>query len=338
VRDTAEESDELLQKIKQCRPDLVIADYYLPKNTRLFTFRRIQQEFDIPILMLIGRDELSDEFVYEAMGAGVSDFVKIPRKLLYPQFRAVKDEIVQKIWAVVHIKTYQRSPENYPDSPKFIPALIKRNKVKRPSAIVVIGASTGGTKAIEYILKGLKPATNAVYLIAVHLPAKFTKTFTQRIRQLTPFNVVEGKTGLRLLANKVIVAPGDRNMLVYSTMGVRANLLIDFDQEETNSYDRPSVDVLMQSLARVSGQNTLGVILTGMGNDGTVGARAILENGGETIAQDAASSVIFGMAKSAIENGGITKVLSLTQIPDYINRFTQYHQIQPQQLLYGYKA
>lgn len=111
VIDTAADTGDLLQKIKQGQPDLVIMDYNLPKNTRFFTFRRIQQEFGVPILMLIDREELSEEFVVEAMQAGVYDLVKTPRKLLYPQFRAIKDEIVQKIWAINHLKTYRHPVE-----------------------------------------------------------------------------------------------------------------------------------------------------------------------------------------------------------------------------------
>jgi two-component system chemotaxis response regulator CheB len=116
-------------------------------------------------------------------------------------------------------------------------------------------------------------------------------------------------------------------MMVSQHMGLKNDWRIAFSEEPADEFDRPSVDILMKSVARLAGPKTLGVILTGMGKDGTVGTKAILNKGGETIAQDEASSAIFGMAKSAIEKGNITKVLGLSQIPDYINRFAEYHRI-----------
>lgn len=338
VIDTAEDGEELIEKARYWQPDLVVADFNMPKNGGLFIFRQIQREYDIPILMLIGRGTLSNNFIYEAMRGGVYDFIKIPRQLLYPQFRVIKDEIVQKIRAVIHIKNCRTQVLKTGKSLKYaepVPALtFGRQRIRAPKAIVVIGASTGGTKAIEHIIKKIKPGSEAVFLVAMHLPENFTKGFIQRMKQITPLRVVEGKVGVRLEADKIIIAPGNRNMIVNPTMGVKSNLRIDFSEEESDLFDRPSIDLLMKSVAGVSGQNTLGVILTGMGTDGTAGTKAILKNGGETIAQDAASSAIFGMAKSAIEKGFITKVLALIHIPDYINRFAEYHRIQPNKLLY----
>jgi len=330
VLDTAENGEELIQKIKETRPDLVIADYYLPKNSRMFTFRRIQHDFDIPILMIIGKDTVSDDFIFEAMKVGVYDYVRIASHTLLPQFRNIREEIVTKARAVMDIKQHQIEITTG--------TIFKRDKIKpgltnpahnSPSATsyVVIGASTGGTKAIESIVKELNLNLNAAVLIALHLPERFTRTFTQRITSLTSLRVVEGKIGTKLEAGKIIIAPGDKNMIVYRHLGSKTDLRVQFSHEPASEFDRPSVDILMKSVAAEVGARTLGIILTGMGTDGTVGAKAILNKGGETIAQDEASSTIFGMAKSAIEKGGITKVLNLTQIPDYINRFAEYHKI-----------
>jgi two-component system chemotaxis response regulator CheB len=198
---------------------------------------------------------------------------------------------------------------------------------KEPSCLVVLGGSTGGTKALETIIRGLSQQLSAAVLVAVHLPEKFTRSFTLRLRSLTPLKVVEGRAGVRLESGKIIVAPGDKNMMVSRNMGLKNDWRIAFSEEPTEAFDRPSVDILMKSVARLAGAKTLGVVLTGMGQDGTQGTKAILSKGGETIAQDEASSAIFGMAKSAIEKGNITKVLGLSQIPDYINRFAEYHRI-----------
>lgn len=326
VVDTAENGEDLIYKIRHLRPDLVIADYYLPKNHRMFVFRRIQAEFNIPILMIIGKEQVSDHFLFEAMKRGVYDYVKITQNTLFPQFRSISSEIVAKVRAVMEVKSQQLALRQGP--PAALPAgPVGTSPGKEPSCLVVIGGSTGGTKALETIVRGLSLKLSAAVLVAVHLPEKFTRSFTQRIRSLTSLKVVEGRAGLRLESGKIIVAPGDKNMIVSRHLGLKHDLRVAFSEEPADEFDRPSVDMLMKSVARLAGPRTLGVILTGMGKDGTLGTKAILNKGGETIAQDEASSAIFGMAKSAIEKGNITKVMGLNQIPDYINRFAQYHRI-----------
>jgi two-component system chemotaxis response regulator CheB len=322
VLDTAENGDDLIQKIRDHSPDLVIADYYLPKNNRMFVFRRIQHEFNIPILMIIGKEEVSADFIFEALKIGVYDYVKIANNTRVPQFRSISHEIVTKVRAVMDIKAHQLALKQGP------PVLESRPPgQKEPGSLVVIGGSTGGTKALETIVRGLSQQLGAAVLVAVHLPEKFTRSFTLRLRSLTALKVVEGRVGVKLESGKIIVAPGDRNMIVTRHLGLRHDFRVAFSEEPADEFDRPSVDMLMKSVARLAGAKTLGVILSGMGKDGTLGAKAILSKGGETIAQDEASSAIFGMAKSAIEKGYINKVIGLNQIPDYINRFAEYHRI-----------
>jgi two-component system chemotaxis response regulator CheB len=327
VLDTAENGDDLIRKIRGHRPDLVIADYYLPKNNRMFVFRRIQHEFNIPILMIIGKDQVSPDFIFEAMKIGVYDYVQIASDTRFPQFRSIRHEIVTKVRAVMDIKAHQAALKKQELPAAYSSRVPRLAGPKEPSCLVVIGGSTGGTKALETIVRGLSLKLSAVVLVAVHLPEKFTRSFTQRIRSLTSLKVVEGRSGVRLESGKIIVAPGDKNMMVSRHMGLKNDWRIAFSEEPADEFDRPSVDILMKSVARLAGPKVLGVILTGMGQDGTLGTKAILSKGGETIAQDEASSAIFGMAKSAIEKGSITKILGLSQIPDYINRFAEYHRI-----------
>ncbi|GEO05802.1 chemotaxis response regulator protein-glutamate methylesterase [Adhaeribacter aerolatus] len=331
VLDTAENGDDLLRKIKAEKPDLVIADYDLPKNSRLYCFRRIQQDYQIPILLLVSRDTVAEDFIFQTMKVGVYDYVKIPAHTILPQFRKIQEEILLKARAVMEIKKFQQSlaePANKSGIGHNSEVAARRsNRYQQPRSFVVIGASTGGTKAIEYILGGIKPELKTVILVALHLPGRFTGIFSERLKRLTALKVMEGKIGTRLEAGKVIVAPGNKNMVITRHLGLRNDFRISFSEEPANEFDCPSVDILMNSVAALAGPCTLGVILTGMGKDGTIGTQTILNNGGDTVAQDEESSVIFGMAKSAIENRSIKKILNLTQIPDYINRFAEYHQI-----------
>jgi len=331
VQDTAENGDDLLRKIKAHQPDLVIADYDLPKNSRMICFRRIQLEYKTPILLLISRDHVAGDFIFQAMKVGIYDYVKIGTHTMLPQFRKIQDEIMLKVRSVMEIKNFQNRLAAETLSPRYRGQsellAVREESDKIPRSYIVIGASTGGTKAIEYILSRIKPDLNTVILVALHLPGRFTSIFTSRLKTLTSLKVIEGKVGVRVMADKVIVAPGGKNMVLTRHMGLRSDLRIGFSEELADEFDCPSVDVLMESVAAFVGECTLGVILTGMGKDGTKGAQAILNKGGDTIAQDEASSVIYGMAKSAIEKGNIKKIISLTQIPDYINRFAEYHRI-----------
>jgi two-component system chemotaxis response regulator CheB len=271
---------------------------------------------------------VSEDFIFEAMKIGIYDYVKIASNTRFPQFRSISHEIVAKVRAVMDIKAHQMALKQQGLPVDLMAAGAARmGGPKEPSCLVVIGGSTGGTKALETIIRSLSQSLSAVVLVAVHLPVKFTRSFTLRIRSLTSLKVVEGRVGLKLERGKIIIAPGDKNMIVHQHMGLENDWRVAFSEEPADEFDRPSVDVLMKSVARLSGPRTLGVILTGMGKDGTLGTRAIVSKGGETIAQDEASSAIFGMAKSAIEKGNITKVLGLNQIPDYINRFAEYHRI-----------
>ncbi|WP_223816227.1 chemotaxis protein CheB [Adhaeribacter rhizoryzae] len=331
VLDTAENGDDLLRKLKATRPDLVIADYDLPKNSRLFCFRRIKLEYQIPILLLVSRDNVAEDFIFKAMQVGVYDYVKISTHTMLPQLRQIQEEIVLKVRSVMEIKNYQQAlvkPTHLAHNLRFRAHRLPTKQLQRqPQSVVVLGASTGGAKAIEYILSRIKPDLKTVVLVALHLPVRFTGIFTARLQSLTSLKVLEGKAGMRLEAGKVIIAPGNKNMVVNQHLGQHHDFRINFSDEPADEFDCPSVDILMRSVAELAGPFTLGVILTGMGKDGTTGTQAILQNGGDTVAQDEASSAIFGMAKSAIENGNIKKILSLTQIPDYINRFAEYHQI-----------
>jgi two-component system chemotaxis response regulator CheB len=330
VLDTAADGQELILKVKELGPDLVIADYNLPKNSRMFTFQRINQEFNIPILMIIGKDNIPDDFILKSRMVGVYDYVGLANQSRFPQFRKIREEIVAKARALIDIKQYQESSEKGFSLPHLTDNVSQKTIAtgeKQLSSLVVIGASTGGTKAIEAIIKNLSINLRAAVLIAIHLPEKFTRTFAQRLKNQTSLKVVEGRTGTPLEAGKIVIAPGGKNMVINRYLSLKTDLRVDFLEGAFDEFDCPSVDILMKSVAKVAGPQTLGVILTGMGKDGTAGTKAIINKGGETIAQDEASSVIFGMAKSAIERGNITKVLGLNQIPDYINRFAEYHQI-----------
>jgi two-component system, chemotaxis family, protein-glutamate methylesterase/glutaminase len=324
VTGVASDGDQLLHLLQQQKADVVLASVDLRHNKRLYAFKRIFSERPTPIIMLVEKDQLTLDLLKEAIDLGVFGVILKPRSTARPNYRSICDEIRQKVLAVRDSEYWapDKRLRMLSESTALVPSLRKSSRNATADIIIVIGASTGGTQAVEQIARQLDPNLNASVLIAIHLPPKFTHSFTRRLSELTPLQVREGRTGLIPKPGKIIVAPGGRNMIVHSVMGSASSLKIGFSDDSNAVLDQPSVDQLMQTVARSGVKHVVGVILTGMGKDGTAGASAILtRTSGHVIAQDKESSAIFGMAKSAIESGYTNKVLPLSQIAAYLNQY-----------------
>lgn len=191
-----------------------------------------------------------------------------------------------------------------------------------PRGVVVIGGSTGGGPAVEKVLASLPANFPWAVLVAVHLPLHFTGPLVDRLQRATVLPVAAATSGARLEAGRVLVAPGGHNLVVRPVQeGPWLGWQTDFVSD--TSLDVPSVDILMQSVARLAGRNVLGVVLTGLGHDGTAGARAIRQLGGTVVVQDEASSAVFSMPKSVIQAGQANAVLPLTEVAGYLARHVQ---------------
>jgi two-component system chemotaxis response regulator CheB len=178
--------------------------------------------------------------------------------------------------------------------------------------IIAIGTSTGGTQALEAVLTRL-PRTTPGIVVVQHMPEKFTALFAQRLNQICAMEVLEAVDGQRVIAGRVLIAPGGRHM---SLRRNGAQYVVDVRDGPPVNRHKPSVDVLFRSVARCAGRNALGVIMTGMGDDGARGLREMRDAGSRTIAQDEASCVVFGMPKEAIKLEAAERILSLDQIPN----------------------
>jgi two-component system chemotaxis response regulator CheB len=182
--------------------------------------------------------------------------------------------------------------------------------IKTTDTIIAIGASTGGTEALKEVLEALPPNTPPI-IMTQHMPEKFTKTFADRLNQLCRISVKEAEDGDSVLPGHALLAPGNYHMVLVRS-GARYSVRLT--QDDPVNRHRPSVDVMFDSVARTAGANSVGVILTGMGNDGAKGLLAMKQAGANTIAQDEATCVVFGMPKEAIKLGGVDQVLPLSQI------------------------
>ncbi|AKD04868.1 chemotaxis protein CheB [Pontibacter korlensis] len=326
VTDLAADGGELLEKLKVDKAELVVLDYDLPNNEDLLVLKRIFSEVPVPVLLLLQQEQLTLEMLKQAVELGVYGVVLKPgNSRYYTNYRSIAQEVLRKVLAVRQTELYdtQQRLKQLQQEVVFLKEASQLGRQNNSTAdtVIVIGASTGGTQAVESIVKQLSPDLNASVLVALHLPQNFTRTYSERLRSLTPLKVVEGHRGVKLCPGKIIVAPGGCNMVVESIMGSRENLMVSFTDEEPVLYDQPSIDLLMRSVAQSAVKQVVGVILTGMGKDGTSGASYIRSRGGIVVAQNEETSAIFGMAKSAIDSGYINKVLPLPEIPQFLNRF-----------------
>ncbi|MCE2596907.1 chemotaxis response regulator protein-glutamate methylesterase [Motilimonas cestriensis] len=287
-------------------PDVITLDVEMPKVDGLTFLDRLMKARPTPVLMVSSLTEQGADVTLKALELGAVDFFPKPKLDIAKGIEDYRCEIVAKIRSVASAKLQQRPLKPSPSPYTF--------KFKTTEKIIAIGASTGGTEALKSLLSQM-PVDSPAIVFTQHMPPGFTKTFAERLNTHCAISVKEAQDGERLLPGCAYLAPGDLHLLVVRSGADYRIKLID---GERVSGHKPSVDVMFQSVAQAAGQNALGVILTGMGKDGALGMLDIAHAGGITMAQDEASSVIFGMPKAAIEAGGVQMVLGLQDMPAQI--------------------
>jgi len=312
VIDTAKEGNEAIRKVKKEKPDVVTLDVLMPGLDGLATLKRIMDENPTPVIMLSAFTKKGADITIDCLHAGAVSFILKPSGELSMNIDTVKEMLLEEIKTSAHanVKKIITFPEIKP-----IKHCIKPSKEK----IVVIGASTGGPRSLELLMSTIPASFSLPIIIVQHMPPKFTQSLAQHLDKNCVLSVKEAKEGDVIQAKNAYVAPGDFHMTIKTKkiMG-QTKQIISLNKNPSVNGSRPSIDVTMQSVANTYGENTIGVILTGMGKDGVIGMKAIKEHGGTTIAQDEDSCLIFGMPKAVIESGFADKVLSLSNIGEGI--------------------
>ena len=314
---TARDGAEAVEKTKALRPHVVTMDVQMPHMDGLEALGHIMREVPTPVVILTG---LEDEAIaLEALSRGAVDVVLKPSGPISVDIAKVKEELVHKVRMAraANIKRLINGP---------VPGRRPRPPVEPPPTVgpgtrmwaVVIAASTGGPRAVEYVLCSLPGNLPATVLVVQHMPPGFTRSFAERLNRICNLNVREAQDEDVLEPGHAFIAPGGYHMRV--ARGTRLRGTIHLDQTAPVNGVRPSADVTMMDVARVFGARTVGVVLTGMGADGAQGLLAIREAGGITIAQDQVTSVVYGMPRMAVTVGGARTVLPLEDIPAAIVR------------------
>jgi two-component system chemotaxis response regulator CheB len=311
------------ERIKALNPDVLTLDVEMPRMDGLTFLENLMRLRPMPVVMVSTLTEQGANTTLRAVELGAVEFVAKPKVDLTNTLDQFAEEIQCKVRAAARARL--RSPAKAPAmlnaTPKYsadavLPATGRHRVLPMSGSIVAIGASTGGTEAIREVLAGLPPDSPAI-VIAQHIPAAFSGAFARRMDSLCALSVCEPTDGQQILPGHVYIAPGDRHLMVDSN-GARHVCRLS-DGPLVNRH-RPSVDVLFRSVAQNVGASAVGVILTGMGDDGARGLVEMLDAGAATIAQDEATSVVWGMPGAAVKLGGAQEVAPLERIADLILR------------------
>lgn len=311
---------------KNARPDVIVLDVEMPQMNGLEFLRKIMSEDPIPVVMCSSYTERGAKTTVEAMSLGAVDFITKPKagtkSYLMEESTVLVDTIKSAAKAnVKKLKLNANLTSKAKFSAKATTQPIRKSiaKVSRnfQRSVVAIGASTGGTQALEVILREL-PISCPGIIIVQHMPANFTRAFAERLNNICQIEVLEGQDGMNVQPGLAIIAPGGKHMTLKKN-GSRYSVKV-FDGPLVNRH-KPSVDVLFQSVAKEAGSNALGIILTGMGDDGANGLREMFCNGAITIAQNERTSVVYGMPKEAVSRNAVTKVLPLQSMSNEIYSF-----------------
>jgi two-component system chemotaxis response regulator CheB len=305
-------------------PDVLILDVEMPRMDGITFLRKIMQEHPLPVIICSTLTEKGAQLTLDALAAGAFSVLTKPRVGLKDFLVESTAEFGQTIRAAARANTSHLAQSARAARPakSSVPGAPAAGAQAAPGAallalhestekIIAMGMSTGGTTALERVLVEL-PATLPAIAVVQHMPEKFTAAFAERLDRLCALQVREARDGDRLLPGTVLIAPGGRHLQVRRS-GAQYHAEVR-DGPPVNRH-RPSVDVLFRSVAQCAGRNALGILMTGMGDDGARGLVQMREAGARTIAQDEASSVVFGMPREAIRMGGAERVLGLSEIP-----------------------
>ncbi len=292
-------------KIVKLRPDVITLDIEMPRMDGLTFLSKLMKHFPMPVVVVSSLTPENSETALKALDLGAVEVFCKPGSAY--STKDISRDLARAIRAAASARVEPFS-EKKPQVAKK--AQIGPIKFKTTHKIVAIGASTGGTRAIETVLSGL-PVTTPGTVIAQHMPEAFTAGFAQRLNETCQMEVREARDNDHVIPGVALVAPGNRHMVLRRSGG---SYLVKIKNGPLVHYQRPSVDVLFRSVAKSAGKNAVGAILTGMGADGAKGLLEMKENGAYTIAQDEATCVVFGMPKEAMEIGAVDKVVPLPNI------------------------
>lgn len=307
-------------------PDVIVLDVEMPRMDGISFLKKIMAERPTPVVMCSTLTERGCETTMQALAAGAVSFVTKPKLGLREFLSDRSNGLVEAVKAAsrANLRAFAARSMATASATATLARAAPRPvgpNMQAPSAmaettdrVVAIGISTGGVQSIEVVLRQLDRTAPGIVMVQ-HMPEKFTASFASRLNNLMAMEVLEAKDGDRLINGRVLIAPGGKHMQLKRS---GAQYVVEVREGPLVNHHRPSVDVLFRSVAHCAGRNALGIIMTGMGDDGARGLRDMRQAGAYTAAQDEASSVVYGMPAEAVKHGGVDDVVPLNQIADWI--------------------
>ncbi|SFM83228.1 MULTISPECIES: protein-glutamate methylesterase/protein-glutamine glutaminase [Rugamonas] len=307
-----------IERMKTQWPDVIVLDVEMPRMDGITFLRKIMAERPTPVVICSTLTEKGAQTSMDALAAGAVAIITKPRLDLKQFLHDSADELVSAVRAAAGANVRRLAgraaappqPTVKHNADVILPPAEGRAVLQTTERVVALGTSTGGTQALEEVLTAL-PRVCPGIVIVQHMPEKFTAAFAARLDSVCQISVKEAANNDRVVPGRALIAPGGKHMLLRRT---GAYYFVEVVDGPLVNRHRPSVDVLFRSVARCAGANALGVIMTGMGDDGAAGLLEMLKAGARTLAQDEASCVVYGMPKEAVKRGGVEKTLPLNQI------------------------
>lgn len=336
VMATAADPYVAVERIRQEVPDVMFLDIEMPRMDGLTFLRKIMSQRPIPVVICSSVAEAGSDTLMQALEAGAVDVVTKPRVDTAQFLQESRMRICDAAKAAAHAKfrgLHKPAPPMTVEAKLTADAIIPphsaaraasvRAKLPTTDPIVCIGASTGGTEALREVLEAL-PANSPGILIVQHMPEKFTNAFARRLNSICAIAIKEAEDGDVVQPGLALIAPGNLHMVLQRSASRYTVNIVDGPHV---SRHRPSVDVLFRSASQVAGRNAMGIILTGMGDDGARGLLEMRQAGSVTVAQDEESCVVFGMPKEAIERGAAGKIVPLKRVATEISAYARSAQL-----------
>ena len=307
------------ERMKDEVPDVITLDVEMPRMDGLTFLKKIMTQHPIPVVMCSSLTTGGSETVLKALEYGAVDIIEKPKLGAKQFFEESKMRICDAVRSASLAKISRMRERSSLAVPKLtadavIEKPVSRAMIQTTEKVIVVGASTGGTEALRIFLESMPPDAPGIVIVQ-HMPEKFTEAFAKRIDGLCRISVKEAANDDSVIRGRALIAPGNRHMLLKRS---GARYYVEIKDGPLVCRHRPSVDVLFRSAARYAGKNVVGVIMTGMGDDGAKGMLEMKEAGAFNIAQDEESCVVFGMPRKAIELGAVDKVLALDRIPEMV--------------------
>ena len=302
-------------KIVQLRPDVILLDMEMPRMDGLTFLKKLMRHFPLPVIIVSSLTPAGGDLAVEALNSGAVEVMCKPGSSF--SVNDMSSLLIEKIRVAARAKVANRGVNDHQRISGVRRNQIMLSQVRMTNSVIAIGASTGGTQAIQSLLSEM-PSNSPGIVIVQHMPEHFTASFAERLNKLCEIEVREAKNNDSVLPGLALIAPGNYHMLVRRS---GARFYVEVKSGPLVCGHRPSVEVLFKSVAQAAGKNAVGVILTGMGKDGASGLLEMRSNHAKTIAQDEDSCVVFGMPREAISIGAAEQILSLHNIPEKIIEF-----------------